>query len=217
MISKMRRNGFILAGFAVASITLVMTIQWITQDRIDAQQRNELMVTLNALIPATMHDNDLYADCTLVSAPEALGSRFAQAVYRSRYNGTPNGLVLNTVAPDGYSGNIHMLVAVDTQATVLGVRVLAHRETPGLGDKIEIGRDDWILSFDGQRILGTPDPRWNVRRDGGMFDAFTGATITPRAVVHAVERTVRYATEHQQLLFDAPANCYSTSAQESDI
>lgn len=216
MISKMRRNGLILAGFAVASIALVMTIQWITQDRINAQQRNELMVTLNALIPPSMHDNDLYADCTLITAPEALGTRLPQAVYRSRYAGTPNGLVLNTVAPDGYSGNIHMLVAVDTQGAVLGARVLSHRETPGLGDKIEIGRDDWILSFDGQQVMGTPDPRWNVRRDGGMFDAFTGATITPRAVVHAVERTVRYVADHQQMLFDAPANCHGSPVQENE-
>lgn len=214
MINQMRRNGLILAGFAVAAIVLVMTTQWITQDRIDSQQRSELLRTLNALIPPQMHDNDLYADCTLITNRDALGSASPQPVYRSRLNGQGNALALRTTAPDGYSGNIHMLVAIDTQGVVQGVRVLSHRETPGLGDKIELRRDDWILSFDGQRVRGNPDPRWNVRRDGGMFDAFTGATITPRAVVNAVERTVRFATEQQSMLFAAPANCQPSSEQE---
>ena len=213
MISQMRRNGFILAGFALAAIGLVMTTQWFTQDRIDAQQRNELMRTLNELIPPHMHDNDLYADCTMVAAPDDLG-RDLQAVYRSRLNGNDNALALITTAPDGYSGNIDMVVAVDTQGVVQGVRVLSHRETPGLGDKIELRRDDWILSFDGQQVRGATDPRWNVRRDGGMFDAFTGATITPRAVVNAVERAVRYASAQQSMLFAAPANCQASADQE---
>ena len=213
MIRQMRRNGFILAGFALAAIGLVMTTQWFTQDRIDAQQRNELMRTLNELIPPHMHDNDLYADCTIVAAPDDLG-RARQAVYRSRLGGTNNALALITTAPDGYSGNIDMVVAVDTQGVVQGVRVLSHRETPGLGDKIELRRDDWILSFDGQQVRGSTDPRWNVRRDGGMFDAFTGATITPRAVVNAVERAVRFAAAQQTMLFTAPANCETTADQE---
>lgn len=213
MIRQMRRNGLILAVFALAAIGLVMTTQWLTQDRINEQQRNELMRTLNELIPPHMHDNDLYADCTLVTAPEELG-RGLQAVYRSRLNGNNNALALITTAPDGYSGNIDMVVAVDSQGIVQGVRVLSHRETPGLGDKIELRRDDWILSFDGQEVRGTTDPRWNVRRDGGMFDAFTGATITPRAVVNAVERTIRYARAQQDMLFAAPANCQSNADQE---
>lgn len=214
MLSNMRRNGLILAAFALTAITLVMITQWLTQERIDAQQRNELMTTLNALIPPQLHDNDLYSDCTLVTAPDALGIAVPQPVYRSRLNGQGNALALRTTAPDGYSGNIHLLVALNTQGVVMGVRVLAHRETPGLGDKIELRRDDWILSFDGERLRGNPDPRWNVRRDGGMFDAFTGATITPRAVVNAVERTLRYANENQDALFAAPANC---QAQPVDL
>ncbi|MCC5880153.1 MAG: electron transport complex subunit RsxG [Idiomarina sp.] len=214
MLTQMRRNGLILAGFALAAIVLVMLTQWLTQDRIESQQRSELMTTLNALIPPNQHDNDLYADCTMVSAPEALGLSQPQPVYRSRFNGVPNALALRTTAPDGYSGNINMLVAVDTQGVVQGVRVLSHRETPGLGDKIEIRRDDWILSFDGQSVRGDNDPRWQVRRDGGMFDAFTGATITPRAVVNAVERTVRFANQQRDMLFNAPANCQPQDDQD---
>lgn len=214
MLTQMRRNGLILAGFALAAITLVMITQWLTQDRIDSQQRSELMTTLNTLIPPAQHDNDLYADCTLVTAPDALGLNQPQPVYRSRMQGEPNALALRTTAPDGYSGNIHMLVAVDIQGVVQGVRVLSHRETPGLGDKIELRRDDWILSFDGERIRNDNDPRWDVRRNGGMFDAFTGATITPRAVINAVERTVRYANQNRDALFAAAANCQGAPTDE---
>ena len=214
MLTQMRRNGLILAGFALAAITLVMITQWLTQDRIDSQQRSELMSTLNTLIPPAQHDNDLYADCTMVTAPDALGLSQAQPVYRSRMQGEPNALALRTTAPDGYSGNIHMLVAVDIHGVVQGVRVLSHRETPGLGDKIELRRNDWILSFDGERIRNDNDPRWDVRRNGGMFDAFTGATITPRAVINAVERTVRYANQNRDALFAAAANCQGAPTDE---
>ena len=214
MLTQMRRNGLILAAFALIAIVLVMFAQWLTKDRIDEQQRNQLMETLNVLVPPAQHDNDLYADCRLVIAPDALGIDLPQPVYRSRLNGVDNALVLRTTAPDGYSGNIHMLVAVNMEGIIQGVRVLSHRETPGLGDKIEIRRDDWILSFDGERVREENDPRWEVRRHGGMFDAFAGATITSRAVVNAVERSVRYANQHRDALFAAPANCQEETTNE---
>lgn len=206
MMTQMHRNGLILAAFALVSTILVMTTQWLTEDRIAEQQRSELMTTLNSLIPPALHDNDLYADCTLVTAGE-LGLSEPQPVYRSRREGQPTALALRTTAPDGYSGNIHLLVALNDSGTLLGVRALSHRETPGLGDKIEVRRSDWIHSFQGQQVRGADDPRWDVQRNGGMFDAFAGATITPRAVVNAVQRTLLYATEHQQQLFNASANC----------
>lgn len=207
MIHQMRRNGLILAAFALAATTLVLIAQWLTQDRIDAQQRQELQTTLNLLIPPAQYDNDLYADCTLVQAPEALGLERAQPVYRARQAGEPVALALRSTAPDGYSGNIHLLVAVNYEGLVKGVRVLQHRETPGLGDKIEARRSDWILSFDNQRVRSENDVRWEVRRDGGMFDQFSGATITPRAVVNAVQRTVLYANENRDQLFAAAPSC----------
>ncbi|RUO26159.1 electron transport complex subunit RsxG [Aliidiomarina minuta] len=207
MIQQMRRNGFILAAFALAATTLVLIAQWLTQDRIDAQQRQELQSTLNLLIPPAQYNNDLYADCTLVQAPEALGLERAQPVYRARYNGEPVALALRTTAPDGYSGNIHLLVAVNNESQVKGVRVLQHRETPGLGDKIEARRSDWILGFDNRRVSGENDSRWEVRRDGGIFDQFSGATITPRAVVNAVQRTVLYADNNREELFSAASSC----------
>lgn len=212
MLKTMQKNGVILGTFAVLATTLIIIAQLLTADRIEAQQRQELMRTLNTLIPATLHDNDLYSDCVLLQRPDILGLA-EQPVYRARIEGVPSALAIRTTAPDGYSGQIHMLVALTPQGVVKGVRVLQHRETPGLGDKIEVERHPWILSFDGQRMRSANDARWTVRRDGGMFDQFTGATITPRAVVNAVARTTWFAQSEMDALFSAPSNCLGDPEQ----
>lgn len=208
MLKNMQKNGLILGAFAIAATSLVVATQYLTADRIAEQQRNELLRTLNVLIPANQHDNDLYADCTLIAAPEALGAEL-QPVYRSRLQGEGNALAIRATATDGYSGNIHFLVALDLNGQVKGVRVLQHKETPGLGDKIELQKSDWILSFDGERVRSENDARWAVKRDNGMFDQFTGATITPRAMVNAVREAVWYGQENSQAIFAAPTNCYA--------
>ncbi|MCC5855421.1 MAG: electron transport complex subunit RsxG [Idiomarina sp.] len=212
MLTKMKRNGLILGAFALAATSLLIATQFLTADRIAAQQRSDLLRTLNELVPATQYTNDFYADCTEVIEPDALGSTQPQQVYRARRNGEAVALALRTTAPDGYSGNIQLLVAVAPSGRVKGVRVLSHRETPGLGDKIELRRDSWILSFNDEQVRSSNDPRWRVRRDGGAFDQFTGATITPRAVINAVQRTVLYATENRDALFNAPIQCVSGGA-----
>lgn len=207
ILTAMRRNGVILALFALIATGLLMLTQHLTADRIAAQQRNELMRTLTELIPEQSYSNDLYNDCTQVVEPSILGSRQAQAIYRARQQGEPVALAIRTTAPDGYSGDIHLLVAVARNGTVLGARVLEHKETPGLGDKIELRRHDWILSFNQETVRDNKDARWNVRRDGGAFDQFSGATITPRAIIRAIQRTVVWANEHQAQLFAAPVLC----------
>jgi electron transport complex protein RnfG len=114
--------------------------------------------------------------------------------------------VLEATAPDGYSGDIKLLVAVRADGELVGVRVLVHKETPGLGDYIDIGRSDWIKkNFDGQSLAKTPDEDWRVKKDGGHFDYMAGATITPRAVVKAVHKTLQYFAAHRATLFAAPA------------
>jgi electron transport complex protein RnfG len=115
-------------------------------------------------------------------------------------------MVLEALAPDGYSGDIKLLVAVSTNGELVGVRVLAHKETPGLGDYIDIGHSDWIRkNFDGQSLAKTPDDGWRVKKDGGRFDYMAGATITPRAVVKAVHKALKYFVAHRDELFAAPA------------
>ncbi|RTE87818.1 electron transport complex subunit RsxG [Lysobacter sp. N42] len=207
MFKNMKKNGLILGAFALAATGLLVVTQFLTADRIEQQQRAELMGTLNTLIPEEMHSNDLFADCTLVTNPDVLGRSSPQPVYRARSTNGNTAIAIRTTAPNGYSGNIDMLVAINTNNKVMGVRVLQHRETPGLGDKIETRKSDWILSFTQQNIPAQESPRWEVRKDGGAFDQFTGATITPRAVINAVERTIIWANAQQESLFNAPSNC----------
>lgn len=217
IFSAMKRNGLILAAFAIVATALLMFTQFLTADRIAAQQRNELMQTLTALIPSESYSNDLYGDCTEVSEANALGSRLPQPIYRARFNDKPVALAVRTTAPDGYSGDIHLLVAISVNGTVLGARVLEHRETPGLGDKVDARRSDWIYSFINERVRDINDVRWQVRRDGGAFDQFTGATITPRAVINAIQRTVVWANENQQMLFAAPIQCSNNTPMPEEL
>ncbi len=221
IFQSMSRNGLILAAFAIAATVLVVGTAKLTAPRIAAQQQQELLSVLNQLLPAAMHDNDLVASCTLVSHPELGGAQ--QKVYRATLKGQalnakgqalndeptniPQALALEVTAPNGYSGAIKLLVAFNVNGTVAGVRVLEHKETPGLGDKIELRKDDWILSFNGLRVNGPDDKRWAVKRDSGQFDAFTGATITPRAVVQAVKQANLLYQQHGSSWFKAPANC----------
>ena len=109
-------------------------------------------------------------------------------------------------APDGYNGDIRLLAAIDVTGTVLGVRVVSHRETPGLGDPIEVERSDWVLGFTGKSLLSPQGKSWAVKRDGGEFDQFTGATISPRAVVKAVHNTLLYFKTNQKSLFETASN-----------
>ncbi|CUS48606.1 MAG: electron transport complex protein RnfG [Idiomarinaceae bacterium HL-53] len=207
IITQMRKNGLILGAFALIATALLVLTQYLTADRIAAQQRSELLKTLNVLIPPALHDNDLFHDCTLYELPEVLGTSTPQPVYRSRLNGEDTALAIQTNAPDGYSGEIRMLVAINTEGRVLGARVLQHKETPGLGDKIETRKSDWILKFAQEVIPPQESSRWEVRKDGGAFEQFTGATITPRAVINAIERTIIWANNNKTEIFAAPSTC----------
>jgi electron transport complex protein RnfG len=123
-------------------------------------------------------------------------------VYRARMDDKPVAALMIVTAPDGYNGDIKILIAIDVSGVILGVRVISHRETPGLGDPIEIERSDWILSFNDKSLINPRDEGWAVRRDGGEFDQFTGATITPRAVVKAVHNTLLYFEANNKVLFE---------------
>jgi Na+-translocating ferredoxin:NAD+ oxidoreductase subunit G len=211
IVQSMSRNGLILAAFAIAATVLVVGTAKLTAPRIAQQQQQELLNVLNQLLPPDMHDNDLVASCTLIAHPELGGAQ--QKVYRATVKGQavnesiPQALALEVIAPNGYSGAIKLLVAFNLNGSVAGVRVLEHKETPGLGDKIELRKNDWILSFNGLSVNGADDKRWAVKRDGGQFDAFTGATITPRAVVQAVKQANLLYQQQGSAWFSAPANC----------
>lgn len=206
MINSMGRNGAMLAAFAVVTTGLIAVTFFGTQSRIQHQQQQRLLSVLNEVVPASLYNNTLYEDCTLVTA-SAFGNDNPHRVYRARLDGEPVALALETTAPNGYSGNIELVVGVSQVMQVLGVRAVEHKETPGLGDKIELTVSDWITRFSGKTYDSHQADSWKVKKDGGQFDQFTGATITPRAVVGAVAKTLAFVESNQEALFAAPGNC----------
>ena len=193
-----------LGAAGLLAALLLAGVHALTREPIAQAERRVALEALGLVLPADRYDNDLLADTVQVQAPAWLGQAVSE-VRRARRAGLPSALVLEATAPDGYAGPITLLVAVAADGRVLGVRVTAHRETPGLGDRIESRRGDWIHGFRG-RALGDPAAaRWAVRRDGGDFDQFAGATVTPRAVVAAVRRTLEFVRRHGDALAAAPA------------
>ena len=197
-------SGALLGLFGVLGAAMVGLSHENTAARIAENERQILVRQLETLVPADRIDNDMLADVISISAPDRLGAESTQ-VYRARRAGAPVALVLSPVITQGYSGPIRLIIAVRYDGRVSGVRVLSHRETPGLGDKIEIERSDWILGFNGSSLLEPADAGWAVKRDGGEFDQFTGATITPRALVHGVKAALQFVRDQRETLYETPS------------
>ncbi|MDC5839428.1 electron transport complex subunit RsxG [Vibrio europaeus] len=212
MLKAATKNGAVLAFFAIASTSLVVATHTLTKDKIVFHEQQTLLKQLEQVIPEQMRDNQLSQSCTLVTSPRYLGTNNPMPVYIARLRGMQSGLAMETIAPDGYNGEIRLLVGFNNYGRITGVRVLEHRETPGLGDKISKKVTNWIDGFKGKRLElrhngNTVDgstsatykgnanvqfasltlKQWKVRKDGGQFDAFSGATITTRAVVKATK------------------------------
>jgi len=182
---------------------MLSLIDRVTQDRIARNEQASIAARLDALIARDAHDNDLLSDRIEVVAPELLGTSRPVSVYRARLKGQPVAAVVRSVAPEGYRGPIELLVAVRRDGTLIGVQVLAHQETPGLGDAFERREAGWLDEFKGRSLTNPPQQRWTVRKDGGDFDAFTGATITPRAIVRGVRNTLEFYALNRERLFEA--------------
>lgn len=199
------RAAIMLAAAAIAAFGLVAVVHEATRDRIAAAARARELARFDQVLGGLPHDNDLLADTVTLRDPELLGTTAAVTAYRARFHGQPVAVLLEFVATDGYSGSIRLLIAVAPDGTVLGVRTVSHHETPGLGDFIDAGKSDWIRRFSGKSLGDPAAARWRVRKDGGDFDQYTGATITSRAVVGAVGRTLQFFTRHRDELLAAPA------------
>jgi electron transport complex protein RnfG len=196
----------IMIGFTALGTVLLAATYSTTRAPIAESERQAKLKLFEQVLPPSLHDNDLLKDTVKIEAGGDLGNRDETLAYRAKLNGSPSALVLEATAPDGYSGDIKLLVAIRTDGELAGVRVLVHKETPGLGDYIDIGRSDWIKkNFDGQSLAKIPDEVWRVKKDDGRFDYMAGATITPRAVIKAVHKTLRYFAAHRDALFAAPA------------
>jgi Na+-translocating ferredoxin:NAD+ oxidoreductase subunit G len=199
----------IVGAIAIVVLSIIAAIGLAAIDRMTHAQveRNAqewLVERLDVLVPKERRDNDVLTDRALAVAPDLLGIARPVAVYRARKGGQPVAAILHTTAPDGYRGPIELLVAIDVSGRLIGVQVVRHRETPGLGDAFENRNRDWLPKFSGRSLDDPPQQRWAVRRDGGDFDGFTGATITPRAIVKAVRRSLEFYRAKQRTIFSAP-------------
>tara|TARA_R110002124_G_scaffold276005_1_gene446646 strand:+ start:3397 stop:4044 length:648 start_codon:yes stop_codon:yes gene_type:complete len=199
------RNSLLLALFAVCTTALIASTYLLTKSDIAHQKRLAEEKALLEIIPRSRHDNSMLDDTILVG-PETPGLELSEQkqIYIARQHGEVVAAIIPVLAPDGYTGEIELIVGVNADGTIAGVRALTHRETPGLGDKVDVKKSDWILGFAG-RSLDNPTPDgWAVKKDKGVFDQFTGATITPRAVVAATLRALQFAQANRKLLFEQP-------------
>ena len=202
------RNSLLLALFALCTTALIAGTYLLTKGPIARQMRQAEEKALLQIIPRDTHDNAMLDD-TIAVGPDAtgLGLREEKLIYLARQRGKVVAAIIPVVAPDGFAGDIELLVGVNRDGTIAAVRALGHKETPGLGDKIELKKSDWILDFNGRSLTNPIVPGWAVRKDEGVFDQFTGATITPRAVVAAILRALQFAAANRKILFgeDGPA------------
>jgi len=194
------RSAALLATLMLFAFIALSFLQQGSRARSEANLKAELDRQLLVVLADLDYDNDPASDVASV-VDERLGTDSPVLIYRARRNQEPAGIAITSVAPDGYSGDIQLLVGVDVEGKILGTRVLEHRETPGIGDRIERRRSDWITSLD-QRTLNEPAiDRWHTRKPAGAFDAITGATITSEAVLASTRRVLQWFAENQNQVF----------------
>ncbi len=191
-------SAWALLTFVLAAVLLLLTVNHLTNDRIQHSQNVWLQQNLMEVLSDEQQDLS-----PLITSLELTDADIAEAplpLYRVTTEKTTIASILTVAAPDGYNGTIELLLGIDRDGSITGARVTQHRETPGLGDDIDIARSDWIRSFDGLSLSSTPEAAWSVKRSSSQFDAFTGATITPRAVVNAVHRALLWYSAHRDVI-----------------
>ncbi len=195
-------SGLLVWLFAVLGTAIVSVTEHQTHDRIIENERLALLKNLFELIPPERFDNDLSHDIIILQASKLLGNTREQVAYRARKNNQPIAIIFNATAHNGYNGDIDLLIAVNVDGSIAGVRAVKHKETPGLGDPIDIKKSNWITQFDLKSLVNpSTQSQWAVKKDGGEFDQMTGATITPRAIVGTVRQTLEYYQLHKDILF----------------
>lgn len=192
---------FTLIGTAILAFTFN-----VTHELIEQSENADKLKRITQVAPNSLYDNDLIGDKIILPASAQLGTEQDTIAYRGRLNGQPSVVVLEAIAPDGYSGKIGLIVAINYTGVISGVRVVTHKETPGLGDYIDIAKNPWINLFGGTSHRRYQEGDWQVKKDGGQFDYMAGATITPRAVVKAVHKALHYFEDNREKLFAENAN-----------
>lgn len=198
------RTLFLVGVIAVAAALLVTGSFEFSKDRIAANERAKLMQSLFSVLDPAMVREDLNP-ILLSATDDLLGSKTPIDVFVAMDAGRPVAAIFASIAPEGYNAPIQLLIGLTPEGRITGVRAVSHRETPGLGDEIDIAKSNWIRQFDGKSLGDPPLAGWAVKQDEGRFDAITGATVTPRAVIKAVKNTLLYFSDHKDELFDAAA------------
>jgi electron transport complex protein RnfG len=192
----------VLAGFALIASVLLGVTNCSTEGTIQRRLDEDLKKSLEEVVPSTLYDNDMLQDTLTIPSGEYNVGANETTVYIAKKSGKVSAVCFKFTAPDGYSGAINMIMGIDRDGNILGVRVLSHKETPGLGDKIEVAKSDWILKFTGRSLDNLSPAKWAVKKDGGEFDQFAGATITPRKSVQAIYRGLQLFKAHQDQLIN---------------
>lgn len=210
-------NSFVLAAFALVTALLLASTHLGTREQIAESERRAAEKALLEIIPKDRHSNDMLLDTLAIPRQfwSQLGLSQGGDVNIARQDGKIEALIIPAVAADGYSGDIRLIAGVNMDGTLAGVRVLSHTETPGLGDKIDLKKSQWILSFNHKSLYQPVAAQWQVKKDGGDFDQFTGATITPRAVVDQVKRILEYFAEDQNRILKLDQAMNKASSTQS--
>jgi electron transport complex protein RnfG len=212
---SMLRNSILLGVFAlVTALILAVTFNG-TADLIAEAERLNAQRALLEIVPQERHNNDLLTDTIAIDSAywQSLGLKKGGEVHIAKQDNQPVAIIIPAIAPDGYSGAIKMIIGINMDGRIAGVRILSHTETPGLGDKIDLNKSNWITMFDAKSLNKPSLNRWKVKKDGGDFDQLTGATITPRAVVHQVKRALEYFQANRQQFILAPVNTSATASE----
>jgi len=190
-----------LVFFAIIGTAILAATHELTHEVIERTIEAEKLKLISQILPASDYDNDIMQDERYIEADTLLGTTSQTIAHVARRNGEAVAVVLEAIAPDGYSGKITLIMAIRANGELAGVRVVSHKETPGLGDYIDIAKNPWINVFVGKSRSVWGDAEWRVKKDGGQFEHMAGATITPRAVVKAVNRALLYFAQHREPLF----------------
>lgn len=215
IIRHASKTAITLMAFAIVFTSLMAFVYLVTKQPIEQSEAAARMSLFRQIMPEHMHDNDLLNDTVAIAPDPLLGTTQTTIANVARIQQQPNAIIFEAIAHDGYSGDIKLLIAVDKDGVISGVRVISHKETPGLGDYIDVARNNWIKLFDGQSLNNTSESNWRVKKDGGQFDYMVGATITPRAVVGAVHKALMYVDQHKTSLFMAQSKQNSNAQLES--
>ena len=194
-------GGLILAALATICTAVVALTHSTTAPRIAANEQAFLEASLQPVLGGVAYDGKLSESTIEIQPPHELPGKSAVTVYRVYADSSPVAALFVVTAMDGFSGPIKMLIGIGANGAITGTRVLQHRETPGLGDLIEESKSDWILQFSDKSLENPDRQMWAIKRDGGTFDQFSGASITPRSVVNAVKQTLLYFEDNRDAVF----------------